>query len=90
MPPSPKKMIISVEEVSGHCFYEYKVGDEIEVTGLRTPGGFCGAAYHTMFPVLFALNFGAKYPFMEDPNSLNTVTCPDGGNVRFRVRRVEG
>ena len=90
MPPSPKKMIISVEEVSGHCFYEYKVGDEIEVTGLRTPGGFCGAAYHTIFPVLFALNFGAKYPFMEDQNSLNTVTCPDGGNVRFKVRRVEG
>ena len=88
--PNPKKMIISVEEVTGHCFYEYKAGDEVEVRGLKTPGGFCGAAYHTIFPVLFALNFGAKYPFTEDPDSINTVTCPDGGNVRFKVRRVEG
>lgn len=86
---NPKKMVISVEEVSGPCFYKYEQGHEVEVLGLRTPEGFCGAAYHTLFPVLFALNFGAKYPFMEDPNSINTVTCPDGGYVRFKVRRVE-
>jgi len=87
--PNPKKMVISVEECSGHCFYEYKEGDKFEVVGLRTPDAFCGAAYHTLFPVLFALNFGAKYPFMQDPNSLDTVTCPDGGNIRFKVTRVE-
>ena len=87
--PSPKKMIISIEEVTGHCAYEYKVGDEIEVTGLRTPAGFCGAAYNALFPVLFALNMGAKYPFGEDEAAISRVTCPDGAKIRFKVRRME-
>ncbi|MFZ5799898.1 MAG: TIGR04076 family protein [Candidatus Omnitrophota bacterium] len=87
--PHPKKMVISVEEVRGRCAFGYKKGDQWEVRGLRTPRDFCGAAYHTMFPVLFALNFGASYPFMENPNSLNTITCPDGGHIRFKVKRVE-
>jgi len=87
--PRPKKMVVSVEEVRGKCFYCYKVGDKWELTGLRTIPNFCGAAYHTMFPVLFALNFGATYPFMQNPNSLDTITCPDGGHIRFKVTRVE-
>jgi uncharacterized repeat protein (TIGR04076 family) len=82
-------MIISVEEVKGKCFYSYQEGDTFEVSGLRTIEGFCGAAYHTIFPVLFALNFGATYPFEDNVNSLSTVTCPDGGNIRFRVTRAE-
>jgi len=87
--PNPKKMVISVEEVSGHCAYGYKVGDTIEVTGLRTPGGFCGGAYNALFPVLFALNMGAEFPFSEDQNLNSRVTCPDGAIIRFKVRRVE-
>jgi len=86
--PRPKKMIISIEEVRGKCFYGYKVGDEIEVIGLRTPKDFCGGAYNALFPVLFALNFGAKFPF-EDENANARVTCPDNANIRFKVRRVE-
>jgi len=82
-------MIISVEEVNGHCAYEYKPGDTIEVTGLKTPEGFCGAAYNALFPVLFALNMGAKFSFSEDKNANMRVTCPDGGIIRFKVRRVE-
>ena len=87
--PNPKKMIISVEEVTGHCVYEYQAGDEIEVTGMRTPPGFCGAAYNALFPVIFALNMGAKYPFGEDEAAISRVTCPDGAKIRFKVRRVE-
>lgn len=87
--PNPKKMIISVEEVTGHCVYEYKAGDEIEVTGMRTPPGFCGAAYNALFPVIFALNMGAKYPFGEDEAAISRVTCPDGAKIRFKVRRVD-
>ena len=28
-------------------------------------------------------------PFMEDKNSIDTVTCPDGGNIVFKARRKE-
>jgi len=85
----PKDLIIEVVKSSGNCFYGYKVGDRIKLKGLRCPEGFCGAAFHTIFPALFALNFGAKFFFMDNPSSIDTVTCPDGGKVVFKVIREE-
>ncbi len=87
--PNPKKMLIEVVEAKGKCSFGYKVGDKWETRGLKCIPGFCGAAFHTAFPALFALNFGAKFFFMPDPNSIDTVTCPDGGNIIFKVTRVE-
>jgi len=87
--PNPKKMILEVVEAKGKCTFGYKVGDKWETTGLKCIPGFCGAAFHTAFPALFALNFGAKFFFMPDPNSIDTVTCPDGGNIIFKVTRVD-
>ncbi len=86
--PNPKKMVLEVVK-AGKCTFGYKVGDKWETTGLKCIPGFCGAAFHTAFPALFALNFGAKFFFMKDPNSIDTVTCPDGGNIIFKVSRVE-
>ena len=85
--PSPKTLEIEVQEVTGHCFYGYKKGDKFEVTGLATPAGFCGAAYSVLFPVLFALNFDANFSFEDDPNCKTGITCPDGGNIKFKIRR---
>lgn len=87
--PKPKKMTIEVVKAKGKCTFGYKVGDKWETQGLKCIPNFCGAAFHTAFPALFALNFGAKFFFMEDPDSIDTVTCPDGGNIVFKVTRVE-
>lgn len=87
--PNPKKMILEVVQSKGKCTFGYKVGDKWETQGLKCIPGFCGAAFHTAFPALFALNFGAKFFFMPDPDTIDTVTCPDGGNIIFKVTRVE-
>lgn len=87
--PNPKKMEIEVIRTKGRCSYGYKEGDKFEIDGLKCIPGFCGAVWHTAFPALFALNFGAKFFFMDNPSSLNTVTCPDGGNIVFKVSRLE-
>ena len=87
--PNPKKMSIEVVKAKGKCAYNYKVGDKWDVEGLKCISGFCGAAWHTAFPALFALNFGAKFHFMDNQNSIDTVTCPDGGNIVFKVTRKE-
>jgi len=87
--PHPKKMVIEVVKVKGKCTFGYQVGDRWQTQGLKCIPGFCGAAFHTAFPALFALNFGAKFFFMPNPNSIDTVTCPDGGNIIFKVTRVE-
>jgi len=85
--PNPKELEIEIEEVCGHCFFGYKKGDKFTVKGLRTPEGFCGAAYSALFPVLFAVNFGATFSFEKDQNCKTGITCPDGGNIKFKVRR---
>jgi uncharacterized repeat protein (TIGR04076 family) len=86
---SPKKMVIEVVKTKGKCTFGYKAGDKWETQGLKCIPGFCGAAFHTAFPALFALNFGAKFFFMKNPDSIDTVTCPDGGNIVFKVTRIE-
>ncbi|MBI5145451.1 MAG: TIGR04076 family protein [Candidatus Omnitrophica bacterium] len=85
--PQPKRMMIEVVKAKGKCAFGYKLGDKWETQGLRCIPGFCGAAFHCAFPALFALNFGAKFLFMSDPNSIDTVTCPDGGNIVFKITR---
>jgi len=87
--PNPKKMVIEVVKATGKCTFGYKVGDKWETQGLKCIPGFCGAAFHCAFPALFALNFGAKFFFMDNPDSIDTVTCPDGGNIVFKVTRIE-
>ncbi len=85
--PQPQEMVLEVVKSKGGCSYGYKVGDKFVVRGLRCPQDFCGAAYHCAFPALFALNFGARFFFMDDPEGIDTVTCPDGGKIVFKVYR---
>jgi uncharacterized repeat protein (TIGR04076 family) len=87
--PQPKKMVIEVAKAKGKCAFGYKVGDKWETQGLKCIPGFCGAAFHAAFPALFALNFGADFFFMNSPESIDTVTCPDAGNIVFKVTRIE-
>jgi len=86
---SPRKMIIQVVKAKGKCTFGYQVGDKWETEGLKCIPGFCGAAFHTAFPALFALNFGAKFHFMYNPDTIDTVTCPDAGDIIFKITRVE-
>lgn len=87
--PNPKKFLVEVVKSDGTCHYCYKLGDKWEFNGLQCKEGFCGAAFHTLFPALFALNFGAEFFFMPQTNSIDTVTCPDGGKIIFKVTRLE-
>jgi uncharacterized repeat protein (TIGR04076 family) len=87
--PQPKKMILEVVQATGKCTFGYKIGDKWETVGLKCISGFCGAAFHTAFPALFALNFGAKFHFMDNPDAIDTVTCPDGGNIVFKLTRLK-
>ena len=65
--PNPKNMVVEVAQCTGKCFYGYKLGQKWETKGLATIPNFCGAAFHTMFPALFALNFGGQVLVYEGP-----------------------
>lgn len=87
--PQPKRFLVEVVQDKGDCTYGYKRGDKFLFEGLKCKEGFCGAAYHLLFPALFALNFGAKFFFMQNPDTIDTVTCPDKGKIVFKVARED-
>ena len=77
---------IGVEKVNGKCSYSYQAGDRFIFNGFDTPNAFCGGAYTTLFPIIVALNSGARFGFEKDPLCKTRMACPDNGNVIFSVR----
>ncbi len=85
---NPAIFKIIAEKVVEECPLGYKEGDEFEVVGMQTPNHrFCGGAYHALFPMLAALNFGTNFPWEPEPGTVHT-TCPDLGKVTFKAIRV--
>jgi len=68
------RFLVTVSKVRGKCYQGYKEGDK--------PEGFCQGAATALFPCLYALTFGAEFPFEENPRSIHT-SCPDGGRIEF-------
>lgn len=69
------------------CHSGHQVGDEW-VFQYMTPGGMCSLAYNAIFPMALALQFGATFPWQNDPDIVR-VCCPDTGvqNI-FELRRI--
>jgi len=51
------------------------------------PGGMCGLAFNAIYPVALALQYGATFPWQEDPDVIQ-LSCPDTEvNNCFELRR---
>jgi len=82
-----KEILVRVTSTTGTCKVGHKAGDVFKVT-TADPGGLCGAAYHTIFPIIATLTWDGKIP-LDDPNKIDTC-CPDVKNlVSFEVIRQE-
>ena len=82
------KVNIKVISQKGNCLAGHKVGDEFECNGL-TPGGICMSAYDSLSPSLWALMFGAKFPWSQDKETA-VVACTDAENpVVFELKRIQ-
>ena len=72
---------------AGKCNYGHKVGDKFDYP--EEKGKLCSTAWHTLFPYLTGLQFGASFPWEEDTDSI-TICCPDYKNpVVFKITRTE-
>jgi uncharacterized repeat protein (TIGR04076 family) len=68
------------------CHFGHQIGDEW-VFDYATPPGMCSLAYNALYPVALALQFGATFPWQEDPDVI-TMACPDAEvNNVFELRR---
>ncbi|MGB9723383.1 MAG: TIGR04076 family protein [Chloroflexia bacterium] len=84
------RIIVRVREVNGRCAFGHQLGDEIVFDGETVQGRVCLSALYSFLPKVFAMAYGAHFPWLRDPN-VATHACPDAYNpVVFEVvRRVE-
>lgn len=82
------KIIVRVIQVGGHCGAGHQVGDEVTFDGLNVQGKICIHALYSFLPKVFAMRYGATFPWLENPD-VATHACPDAQNpVVFEIRRV--
>ena len=80
-------VIIKLVSNQRPCHNGHKVGDEW-VFRYNTPEGMCSLAFNAIYPMVWALQFGATFPWQEDPD-VTTVSCPDPEvNNVFELRRI--
>ncbi len=81
-------IVAKVIKQEGHCHAGHRVGDEVIFDGLTINGKLCIHALYSFLPKVFAMRYGAKFPWLEDPD-VSTHACPDAKNpVVFEIRRV--
>jgi len=86
---APGIVVGRVVSQKGSCEAGMTVGQEFAF-GDITPAGICSFLYHAAFPFAVALQYGATFPWEEDPDTA-TVACPDAANpVVIELRRMRG
>jgi uncharacterized repeat protein (TIGR04076 family) len=82
-------IVARVISQKGTCGNEHKVGDEVLFTGDSVQGRICLSALYSMLPKVYAMRYGAHFPWLEDQSACSHA-CPDPENpVVFELRRVK-
>ena len=72
----------------GKCGFGHDVGDVIVFDGQTVQGKICLHALYSFLPKVFAMSYGAHFPWLEDPD-VSTSACPDAKNpCVFEIRRI--
>jgi uncharacterized repeat protein (TIGR04076 family) len=85
------KVRVTVIKAHPDCGAEHKVGDTFEISHVKKEGikGFlCPTAFNQLYPVIFAMRYGAEFPWQKDPDSW-VVGCGDVETpVVFEIKRL--
>ena len=84
------KITVRVKEIRGNCDVS-RVGDVLEITpGPKMTGKIGPTAFNAIYPYIFAIRFGAEFPWAEKNKNKVTVVCPDPeGLVIYEIKRVK-
>jgi len=78
---------INVISQKGTCALGHKIGDSIRFTETGVDGRICIHALYSILPKVFAMMYGAQFPWLENPDR-STSACPDAYNpVVFEIIR---
>jgi len=80
---------VTAKSQKGKCAFGHKVGDKITFDGKSVKGSICYSALMVLLPKVYAMRFGAEFPWSEDKNVIHNA-CPDADNpVVFELRRLK-
>ena len=80
---------VTVKSQEGECVFGHKVGDRIVFDGKSIKGNICYSALMVILPKVFAMRYGAEFPWAEEDGAISNV-CPDPENpVVFEIRQIE-
>ncbi len=81
-------IVAKVVKQKGHCDAGHTVGDKVVFDGSTVEGKICISALYSVLPKVFAMRYGAKFPWLNDPDTA-THACPDALNpVVFEIQRL--
>lgn len=82
------RIVAKVLTQEGQCAAGHRVDDEVTFDGVTVQGKICIHALYSFLPKVFAMRYGAEFPWSKDPH-IATHACPDAANpVVFEIRRV--
>jgi uncharacterized repeat protein (TIGR04076 family) len=80
---------VTVKSQKGKCGFGHKVGDKIIFDGRSVKGEICYSALMVVLPKVYAMRFGAEFPWAKNKNIILNV-CPDAENpVVFEIKRIK-
>lgn len=79
---------VTVVDQKGKCAVGHKVGDKIVFDGKSVKGDICYSALTVLLPKVYAMRYGAEFPWAKDKDVICNA-CPDHKNpVVFEIRRI--
>ena len=91
MPEQAYKIIARVVSRKGTCGFGYKVGDAVVFDGETIQGRICLSALYSFIPKVYAMRYGATFPWLKENKDVASHACPDAFNpVVFEICRVKG
>jgi uncharacterized repeat protein (TIGR04076 family) len=80
---------VNVISQQGTCEFCHQVGDVVVFDGETIQGRICISALYSFMPKVFAMRYGANFPWLKENPDVSTHACPDAHNpVVFEIRRI--
>jgi len=80
---------VIVKSQKGKCAFGHDVGDKIVFDGKSIRGDICYSALMVLLPKVYAMRYGAEFPWSENKDVIFNA-CPDAENpVVFEIRRIK-
>jgi uncharacterized repeat protein (TIGR04076 family) len=80
---------VKVISQEGTCQFGHQVDDVVVFDGETVRGRICLSALYSFLPKVFAMRYGADFPWLEEHKDISTHACPDAYNpVVFEIHRI--